>query len=296
MHLIKILITTTSQRISLGVRAEASVLAGRVRPGRPRLRWAWPEKVASDGSARATSTIVEWNAGPAAHVGQTIRGQDVDAPAPRHELVPPDPLDDHLAGRRVVGQDRGEEGPAPVVGDGDEVSLGDRPGGRVVRVDEHGRAALPRPEQRRLAERRVQEESVRRDVAAERVARADGRVVRGSPGAATYVGSGGQPLRGPGSPSRTPRARTASAPRRRTAGRAAARRSAPSARPRSRSWVIALGDRRPRRGDARRSAPGAASRSGGPRIPMRAGQLRRTPPSSTGPRPPAAITGSASWR
>src|SRR6185369_7548556 len=96
----------------------------------------------------------------------------------RHELVPPDPLDHHLAGLRVLRRNRREERPPPVVEHLDEVPLADRPSGRVVRVEEHHGASLPCPEQRRLAERRVEEEPVRWHVTTEREARADGRVLR----------------------------------------------------------------------------------------------------------------------
>src|SRR5438094_928143 len=107
----------------------------------------------------------------AAQIGYAVARQHVHAPAVWMKAVPPDSLDHDHAWPGRVRHAGGEPRRAARALDGDRGAVRDPAPLRVFLRQHHGRRPLPAPQERRLAEGRVQKEPVRRHEALQRVAR-----------------------------------------------------------------------------------------------------------------------------
>src|SRR5437867_3713625 len=107
----------------------------------------------------------------AAQIGYAVARQHVHAPAVWMKAVPPDSLDHDHARPGRVRHAGGEPRRAARALDGDRGAVRDPAPLRVFLRQHHGRRPLPAPQERRLAEGRVQKEPVRRHEALQRVAR-----------------------------------------------------------------------------------------------------------------------------
>src|SRR5947199_408684 len=107
----------------------------------------------------------------AAQIGYAVARQHVHAPAVWMKAVPPDSLDHDHARSGRVRHAGGEPRRAARALDGDRGAVRDPAPLRVFLRQHHGRRPLPAPQERRLAEGRVQKEPVRRHEALQRVAR-----------------------------------------------------------------------------------------------------------------------------